>query len=290
MSKKIIYIMSDVRSGSTLLQNILSKSNEIISVGELHNLDSHIHKGALGKTWGWKCSCGSEFENCNFWKNVFLNLKNDGIKTIDKTSVSNMKSRIEYLFTNNNSDISYTKNAKMLKQLNSIYTAIFKSSGCKVIIDSSKHPIQGLTIYKNINYDIKIIYLKRDIRAVVTSKQKWNKKFNTSSPNKYRTLLISKLYEYLILKCLRKIDEADKITINYKSLSVNPQNTVDLIINKFQLKKFEAPEYMFLENDHTIGGTPNRFKKRKIKYDSVWEMEVSKKPIFNLIGGLLNYL
>jgi hypothetical protein len=40
----IIYIMSDNRSGSTLLENILSKSDECFSVGELAMLKGHLLK------------------------------------------------------------------------------------------------------------------------------------------------------------------------------------------------------------------------------------------------------
>ena len=59
MQKKItvIYIISDRRSGSTLLENILSKSNETVSVGELAMLKGHILKEGPGEIWNWNCSC-----------------------------------------------------------------------------------------------------------------------------------------------------------------------------------------------------------------------------------------
>ncbi len=40
----IIYVMSDKRAGSTLLENILSKSDETVSVGELALLKNHIFR------------------------------------------------------------------------------------------------------------------------------------------------------------------------------------------------------------------------------------------------------
>ena len=45
----VIYIISDRRSGSTLLENMLSKSEEIISVGELAMLKGHIYKEGPGR-------------------------------------------------------------------------------------------------------------------------------------------------------------------------------------------------------------------------------------------------
>ena len=44
----VIYIISDRRSGSTLLENMLSKSEEIISVGELAMIRGHIYKEGPG--------------------------------------------------------------------------------------------------------------------------------------------------------------------------------------------------------------------------------------------------
>lgn len=62
--------MSDSRSGSTLLENILSKSPEIISLGELHNLHSHLVKGPMGTITNWKCSCGIQVDQWDFWTDV----------------------------------------------------------------------------------------------------------------------------------------------------------------------------------------------------------------------------
>ena len=47
----VIYIIADRRSGSTLLENMLSKSEEIISVGELAMLKGHILKEGPGEMW-----------------------------------------------------------------------------------------------------------------------------------------------------------------------------------------------------------------------------------------------
>src|SRR5206468_10691536 len=63
----IIYIMSDNRSGSTLLENILSKSDECFSVGELAMLKGHLLKTGPGANWNWNCSCGQAFNECPFW-------------------------------------------------------------------------------------------------------------------------------------------------------------------------------------------------------------------------------
>src|SRR5689334_5320337 len=67
---QIIYIMADNRSGSTLLENILSKSDECFSVGELAMLKGHLLKEGHGENWNWKCSCGQPLDKCIFWSPI----------------------------------------------------------------------------------------------------------------------------------------------------------------------------------------------------------------------------
>src|SRR5207237_7541437 len=66
----VIYVMADVRSGSTLLENILSKSDETVSVGELALLKGHILHRGPGIKWNWNCSCGTPVMECSFWKDA----------------------------------------------------------------------------------------------------------------------------------------------------------------------------------------------------------------------------
>lgn len=290
MNKKIIYIVSDVRSGSTLLENILSHSPNIISVGELHHLDSHINRGKWGKSWNWSCSCGKSIEECIFWTKVLSNLKTHKINKIKNTSITPKKSKYNYFDFIASPKYNPIKNRKVLNIINTIYSAIFEEINTSVIVDSSKNPLQGLAIYQNSGINVKIIYLKRDIRAVTFSKAKWEKKIEGKHRNLYKLLISSKLYDVRLKKCLKKINKDDVIRITYKELSQSPQVAVDKIINKFELQRFIVPKYMDCENNHSIGGTPTRFNKSKIQYDDKWKEQSKKKPILNFIGKLVDKL
>lgn len=175
MDKTILYIVADSRSGSTLLENILSKSPDIISVGELYHLKEHLDKTGPGHIWDWKCSCGEEFTDCPFWTKVFHELYKDGINEISSTIIVENPSlfskifRYKYLLENE-------ANKRVIQLLESIYKAIFKIYSPNVIVDSSKNPAQGYCLYKELGYRVKIIYLKRNISAVALSKKRWWKK------------------------------------------------------------------------------------------------------------------
>lgn len=277
--KTIIYIMSDVRSGSTLLENILSYAPKTISVGELHHLDSHLYRGKWGKTWNWNCSCGKSIVDCEFWKKILNNLKRKNIKISATTlnSENNVKNEIREKF-----------NLDVINHINEIYTAIFDEANVDVIIDSSKHKRHGILLYKNSNYNIRIVYLKRDIRAVSISKAKWANKFQQKRKNLLNILVRTKLYEIKTKKLLKSIPQEHFISIRYEELAKQPQIVANRISEKFRLSYFDAPKYMDYTNKHTIGGTPSRFETRKIKYDSSWEIKAKQKPVFYFIGGLIN--
>lgn len=279
--KTILYIVSDVRSGSTLLENILSKSNEVVSVGELHHLDSHLHKGKWGSSWNWKCSCGESFDSCKFWTKVFKDMN-----VLDFDDIKNTEVKYEKL----SGAVEESKRQATLELLDRIYTSVFNTTGVKVVVDSSKRPLQGKAIYENSSFNVKILYLKRDLRAVVISKNKWSMKFYDKSLDLYKVLWSSYKHRINCKKVLREVRDEDLYVINYEHMLSDLQFNLDSISSFVGFSTFRVPEYTVLDNDHTIGGTPGRFEKRKIKLDSQWKKTAKKKPIFNTIGFILNKL
>ncbi len=178
----VIYVMSDVRSGSTLLENILSKSDELVSVGEMALLKNHILRVGPGEKWNWHCSCGNAIlaalSGPVHWTTLPVN--SDTFTTAIQWNFRSKKLLAGSLFS--------SVFSKKLKQLNNrsynqktvhnnfkIYRNIFSHSGKQFIVDSSKDPVQAYITYVNkpADIDVKILYLKRDLRAIAASKRKW---------------------------------------------------------------------------------------------------------------------
>src|SRR3954462_4715929 len=145
----VIYVMADVRSGSTLLENILSKSSETVSVGELALLKGHILHQGPGIKWNWNCSCGSPVLECSFWKNT--------LRGID-VNAANFNTSIDWNYRSSRMLIggilpallkkallkanAQKINKDTIKTLNTVYKNIFQATGQPFIIDSSKDPVQ----------------------------------------------------------------------------------------------------------------------------------------------------
>ena len=277
----VLYIVSDVRSGSTVFENILSKSEQIVSLGELRLLDSHIHKGKWGATWNWNCSCGKSFDDCPFWKKVYEQIGIVAPQEIKRTQLSTIPEENES---------HRNERQEAIKLLNKIYLAVFEISKCKVIIDSSKFPLQGLELYRNRQINFKFIHLKRDIRAVTLSKNKWNIKFFKKPLNLYKILFYSYRYRLQSNRALKKVAAKDVLNLKYEEFFENPQHHLNRIADFTGFQRIDMSEYMALENDHTVAGTPNRFERRKITFDEKWKESSRNKLIFNFVGNLLNKL
>ena len=83
----VIYIISDKRSGSTLLDYLLSCHPDVTPLGELRLLFGHYHKIRAGARWNWNCSCGQPVASCGFWTKIFewLNVKEAPDTFIEKS-------------------------------------------------------------------------------------------------------------------------------------------------------------------------------------------------------------
>lgn len=280
----VIYIMSDVRSGSTLLEYMLSQNKSVVSLGELHHVDSYFSEGYWGKRWGYNCSCGNKLSECEFWNNIISDENKDEIKEI--TLRYHRKSKWKISFNPQyKQDVNFRRRTDILRL---IYNKSLEVSGADTVIDSSKHEHQILAGVDHVDIKTNVIYLKRDIRAVVLSKLKWQKKIGIQSTNKYVMLFMSAILRVRQNIAYSRIHKENRIKLSYSNVASCPQETLDQIKDKFLLSKMNAPKFFERENTHTVGGTPNRKGKKPIKLDDGWTIESKRDWFFHTIGAVIN--
>jgi Sulfotransferase family len=295
--KKIIYIMADNRSGSTLLENILSKSAECFSVGELAMLNGHLIKKGFGERWNWNCSCAKPFTECSFWGSIVKKLFNpENFDTHVHWQFKSKKLLITGLLPSVFKDgliklISLPKNKNVAATLLPLYNEVSTASGKNVIVDSSKNPLQALLVYHHLKeFDVKIIWLKRDLRAIATSKKKW-KELNKRNEKPLRKLIWDVYYYRNLCGAVAKlVDKNDLLEMDYELLAKNTGNELKKVIAHTGIQPFEAPVFMELLEDHTVAGTPGRFSKKPIQYDESWKEQYKNHKMIYSIGGVLNKL
>src|SRR5690606_1433908 len=105
-----------------------------------------------------------------------------------------------------------------------------------------------------------------------------------------KQLLATKITYNIQKKTFNKLVKVGEgLKLNYNDLTNDVPATLTKIINFTGINHFPAPTYMEMHNNHSIGGTPNR-EKRLIRYDDSWKKKAAKRPIFRLVGKIIDHL
>lgn len=157
----LICIAGTGRSGSTLLDLMLGSHSCIESAGELHNYRRFFSSAESQKR---QCSCGLPLLECDFWKKV-----RQEIQCSQGTDLIDLKTPDEEAF------ITYNYN---------VFKAILQVSGKKIIVDSSKDYARIKRLERSELFEVYIIHLIRDGRAVSYSVEKTAERAGTDEVNK----------------------------------------------------------------------------------------------------------
>jgi hypothetical protein len=310
MKKTLIYIASDHRSGSTLLDHLLGRHDRIIAVGELLNLSDHVNQKGIGRTWDWRCTCGKKIGSCGFWSRIIKqyekkeNVDFSGVETAAKDN-SNKFFDLIFSFFVFIIGCSPKKKQKILRgfyyrekhqEIASNYFKILdnivEDVGGKFVLDSSKTPEQFFVLlnHHQNEYRIKLIYLVRDARAVCHSRI--NRATQSGRHFGYLNAVISWAKVNLKIINLRSfVKDEDFIMIRYEDLCLETEQTLHNVLRILDLPYTRKLTRLEKEERHNIGGSPHRFNlNTNIQMDERWKSSftLKKKMIFMVFGAFLN--
>lgn len=279
-SINVIYIAGDVRSGTTLLDLMISDHSRVLSLGELGNLEDYIEKKGFFKYTNWVCSCGENVKYCKFWSKLIIKFGENSIKTKVNSSY------------NNKSNLVIARNCWKIFQL-----AFESYKKIDYVLDSSKRGEQLYYLNETKGKsNLTVIFIIRDIRAVANSRVKWNTRFNIEERYPYfRNLCRCFLANLKIINFLSRNKDVKYVIVKYESLASNPKNVINNCYNFLNLEYDSKQEIRInVEDKHNIGGTPNIIKMHcnPIKLDESWRnnFRFNKMPIVFLLGKIFNFL
>lgn len=298
---KVVFIAGAMRSGSTLLDMMLSQIDAFCTVGEL------CYIWERGFTENRLCGCGKPFRECDFWSSVvehaFGRTSNIGLNEIEQFARSKIRlpgmPKIAFPFLATSEYKSQL--LKYRETLSRLYLAIQQASGSRVIVDSSKHPAHGLVLTQIPNIDVYIIHLVRDSRAVAYSWQRPKRVFDVHWKTTY--MPTAHPLRSTVSWCTRNFVthflayfNANYQFIRYEDLVNDPKGSLVGILEKIGEPR---PELGFLSNSqiclkttHGLSGNPIRFHKNamEIRLDSEWRKKMSigqKRAVTGLTWPLL---
>lgn len=254
---KIIYIAGDGRSGSTLLDSILSNIDGSLSVGECHRFWIRFYEGET------HCACGKMITDCELWSDVDIQLR----ERFDDYAPEQFKKRVIEIQQYRNFKkipvlVASQEWQSFCEQVKAFYEIIASHAKNKVIIDSSKSISWAYFLEQLAFSEIYIIHLERNLPSVANS---WRKKIllpEYSSKEVYmpvKSILLSTKSWVKIKVMAKRLKRADHyLFVSYEKLCKQP----DLWLKK--IKSFVNEdlnlEHLQMLPTHAIGGNPMRAK------------------------------
>lgn len=147
--KKMIFITSLERSGSTFLDLTLGAHPSMVSFGEVARVLEPHCGGGVATLWDRECSCGAKVGECEFWRPVLNKI------SVDEGNLS-------------------------LDQKYSIFLEVFYDmfGPDKIPVDSSKFydAMDSVFRQRSAEIDVKFLFTVRDVRGWCSSSRKADKR------------------------------------------------------------------------------------------------------------------
>lgn len=301
-SKRLIYIGGSGRSGSTLLDMLLSNHPDIQSVGEIHRLNLYA------RDINERCTCGESILDCSFWQKVekefckinglayghgkYLKNCEMMIRPSDLSSIERTLENILLIFL----PLPQIYNTLIFKisqnHYNSVenslkwYDAIRNVSNATTIVDSTKDPRRMKMLYLADPEIFHLIYMIRDGRAVTASAMKRER---IPMLNAAKTWVNSHRRFQLAMS---GIPSNKIIKVQYEKMCNKPDAEFDRISDFLRISPNFGSFEIIKTKSHNIGGNPMRFRKSEttIKLDNKWMTQLSENDLgeFERVAGRMN--
>ena len=248
---RVIYIAGTSHSGSTLLSLMLNANSEIMSVGEIQNLNRQL-KIKPGRKSYPRCSCGaSSLWQCNFWRAV-----DDYVRRKSGKSLLDL-------------DMSDYSNAKDRCGANQVlFEAISSVSGKNFIVDSSKHPGRMASLMRIPDLNVYPVYLIRTPEGQINSVLK--KRGGLVKPILY--------YELVNIQIRARLRSVPHSIVHYEDLILKPEATLRAVLEPLGVS-YERKQLQWTDcTAHDVAGNRmRRTKSNDLILDESWKQDL--KPL-----------
>ena len=262
-----------MRSGSTLLDQLLGQNPEITSVGELHWLKDYFNRNRPGikEEEQGLCACGEMVEQCQLWSKVEKRLEKQNLnvrelETYTKVPKNSfLKLIYNFLLSFGFKWLPYVEhNKKVVENCDAIFEAIAAEQKTQYILESSKETERAKFYDLFLKKERKFIFLVRDGRGVTWSKMKRGMSF-------WKAAISWILFHLRLVVIKNSISKNLKSFLLYRTFCNQTEEVIEEITSNLAIKKYPQ-NTLFQSNTHNIGGSPYRFNTKNIaiKNDVEW--------------------
>lgn len=286
---KIAYILSDNRSGSTLLDQLLGAHPKVISLGEVHHLKAYALRDRrfYDPVHPLDCSCGRSIDECPFWtsaakqlgrpfEKLQLNIlmaagRNAGRRSLLDRSINRMLRKWPRLMLR---PLAFRSVAADRVGLDSfaLFDAITEVTGAECLVDSSKSAYRFRALYEYAPTRVYGVHLVRDYRGTVYSKMKRGKTMEVAARE-----WAARIHQTRSLT--KGIPEAQIFRLRYEDLCRDPRRELMRICSFLDLDFLDTMLSRPLDEVHHLGGSPSKFDpaKKIIRLDESFREAFTEK-------------
>lgn len=257
---KIIYITGWLRSGSTVIGNVLNEIPGFCHVGELH----FLWKNAAGRGVNRLCGCGATLTECPLWSAVLPLGRPPAVSarahadTVIRRQRACVRTRHTWRVLRRGLRCAQLREHAAL--MTRTYHAIAQRTGAGVIVDSSKLPGEAALLPHLAAVTPYFVHLVRDPRAVAQSYRQ---------PKQYVYPMSSgRSTAYwngfnLASEAVTRRYRARSILLRYEEFIADPRGTIDALLRLCGTDVTANPmrsRTIELHANHTVTGNPDRFR------------------------------
>jgi hypothetical protein len=262
MKTTIVLVVGDVRTGTTLITSLLGRYSDVFAAGELH----HFKQYREGTYKHQVCECGSSFQLCPLWSRVAKN----GADAPSKFELPKSVSGKVLLLLQEALSFTWVLRQQAqwrlaTEQTLRLYEHLSKASGRKVIVDSSKWPERAVAIFNYVS-DVRIIWMRRDARAVIASKIK-------RGGISFTLAMLSTLWtSFKIRILLGQVPDGNVLQIRYEELAGAMESTLSRTAVWLRLADDAACVANATALAHQLGGSPRKLSSEHVvRLDDSWK-------------------
>lgn len=291
---KVIYISGSARSGSTVLSKALGELNHTFSAGELRLIwkRSYIN--------GEPCGCREAFRDCAVWRPV-TERAFGGFDGVDaEWMIRNIPRQrtLPLMLIPGSERVIARPFQPFVEQLDRFYHSIAETTGCRVIVDSSKLPVYGYMLRLLPSVDVHVVHLVRDPRGTqyswVRRQQRGDERFedHSVSASSVQWAMLNVSHELMSVS-----DRQHYLRLRYEDFIKDPILVIERIKTFIGEPNLGLPRIVdgqiHLSPNHIVAGSENRSEAGTIPLhlDDRWRTELdarSRSTVTRLTFPLLH--
>lgn len=299
----LAYILGCGYSGSTLLAMLLGSQPEATTVGEMR-------APVIGQPETYLCSCGEHIKKCGFWSDVNERMARKGIPHFDITQARLSIHDVENPYVHRLLDPlprgsvleaarstalalspAWSSHLRSVHHRNGALVEVLREiTGAKVVIDSSKIALHLKYLLRSKGLKIKVIYLVRDGRAVLTSMLGHGLDRGTREKSVAAAVLLWKRTNEASERVLSEMSSSRWMKLRYEDLCKAPEETLRGICKFLDMDTRQIVLDFRAKQSHILGNEMRLKSGSDIKVDERWRKSLLKEDleIFEQIGGEMN--